>query len=201
MRQTTQKTVQVCGSTFHVFPFSAFTAANLSADVIHLLAPVIGGLMPLISKASSSAGATSRDAAMDSAGEDPGNPSGEQERSGQSILDVDIDMDKAGAILATAFRELSGDEVERVLKNLLTENRNISYESETGVREWMTQDLADELFCGQPHGLFILAFHVIVRNYSGFFGSAVPLSGVLQSVAGAAQTGKAGMFPGMASLT
>lgn len=195
MRQTTPKTVEVCGSTFHVFPFSAFTAANLSAEVIRLLAPVIGSLMPLVKGISPDTGIPR----ADDAGKNE-TSGGEEKTAGRGILDVDIDMDKAGAVLAMAFRELSGEEVERILKNLLVENRNISYENESGRTEYLTQDLADELFCGQPHGLFILAFHVIMRNYAGFFGSAVPLSGVLQSVAGAVQTGTAGMFPGMASL-
>ncbi len=195
MRQTTPKTVHVCGNTFHVFPFSAFTAANLSAEVIHLLAPVIGSLMPLVQGISPDTGMPRADATGEEETSD-----GEEKAVGRGVLDADIDMDKVGAVLAAAFRDISGDEVERVLRNLLTENRNISYESETGVREWMTKDLADELFCGQPHGLFILAFHVIVRNYAGFFGSAAPLSGALQNVAGAVKSGAAGMYHNMASL-
>lgn len=195
MRQTTPKTVHVCGNTFHVFPFSAFTAANLSAEVIRLLAPVIGSLMPLVQGISPDTGMPRADATGEEETSD-----GEEKAVGRGIMDTDIDMDKVGAVLAKAFRELSGEEVERILKNLLVENRNISYENESGRTEFLTQDLADELFCGQPHGLFILAFHVIVRNYAGFFGSAAPLSGALQNVAGAVKSGAAGMYHNMASL-
>ena len=33
----------------------------------------------------------------------------------------------------------------------------------------MTEDLADEIFCGDTQDMFILAFDVIQANYSGFF--------------------------------
>ena len=41
MQPTEQK---IGGNTFYIYPLPAFTAANLSADVISLLAPLVGGI-------------------------------------------------------------------------------------------------------------------------------------------------------------
>lgn len=40
--------VKISGNKFYIYPFPAFTAANLSGDILALLAPVIGGVAPAL---------------------------------------------------------------------------------------------------------------------------------------------------------
>lgn len=158
MKRTTPETVTVNDTVFFIFPFSAFTAANLSSEVIALIGPVIGSFLPLAGKKTGNAQETDPDEQAD------------PDEQGGGILDREIDMEEAGKAVANAFRGLSGDKVERLLLKLLVDNGNIAYENENGKRERLTPDMADELFCGNAQGLFVLAFHVIRVNYSGFFG-------------------------------
>lgn len=44
LHESTQ--INISGNTFYIFPLPAFTAANLSGDILALLAPVIGGVAP-----------------------------------------------------------------------------------------------------------------------------------------------------------
>lgn len=46
LHESTQ--VKINGNIFYIFPLPAFTAANLSGDILALLAPVIGGIAPAI---------------------------------------------------------------------------------------------------------------------------------------------------------
>lgn len=181
MKRTTPESVTVNDTVFYIFPFSAFTAANLSGEVIALIGPVVGSFLPLAGKGKGNAQNIDPD---------------EQEQ-GKGILDTEIDMEEAGKVVANAFGNLSGDKVERLLRKLLVDNGNIAYENENGKRERLTMDAADELFCGNAQGLFVLAFHVIKVNYSGFFGKLPALFGDrLKSVAE-----KAGISGSMVSLT
>lgn len=159
MKRTTPETVTVNDTVFFIFPFSAFTAANLSGEVIALIGPVIGSFLPLAGKGT-----------VNEQNADP-------DEQGGGILDREIDIEEAGKAVANAFSGLSGDKVERLLRKLLVDNGNIAYENENGKRERLTSDTADELFCGNAQGLFVLAFHVIRVNYSGFFGKLPTLFG------------------------
>ena len=185
MKRTTPETVTVNDTVFFVFPFSAFTAANLSGEVIALIGPVVGSFLPLAGKGTENA---------QKADPDEQNDPDEQEG---GILDREIDMEEAGKAVANAFCGLSGDKVERLLRKLLVDNGNIAYENENGKRERLTPDTVDELFCGNAQGLFVLAFHVIRVNYSGFFGKLPTLFG--NRLKSAAE--KAGISGSMASLT
>lgn len=44
LHESTQITIS--GNRYYIFPLPAFTAANLSGDILSLLAPVIGGIAP-----------------------------------------------------------------------------------------------------------------------------------------------------------
>ena len=50
MKRTTPESVTVNDTVFYIFPFSAFTAANLSGEVIALIGPVVGSFLPLAGK-------------------------------------------------------------------------------------------------------------------------------------------------------
>jgi hypothetical protein len=79
-----------------------------------------------------------------------------------------LDMDVKDA--APALASINGDRVESLLKKLLVKHRNISVEL-AGEREAqpLTEDLANDLFCGDAQDMFILAFDVVRVNFSGFF--------------------------------
>lgn len=83
---------------------------------------------------------------------------------------IDTDIDKAAPAIAGAFNSLSGDKLESLLKKLLTKYENVTVQlDEEEDAERLTEDLANELFCGNAQDMFILAFHVIRVNFSGFF--------------------------------
>ena len=129
--------VTVGGHDFYVRPFSAFKAANISGEVIKVVVPIIGSLLPFFN------------------GKDVSN-----------IMDEDIA--ELTPSITQGFESLSGDKCEKLLRELLVRNDNIAvdYEGDT-VR--LTEDLSNELFCGEVQDMYILAFHVIKTNYSGFF--------------------------------
>jgi len=86
-----------------------------------------------------------------------------------------LDMNVEG--LAGALSSLSGDKVERIVGELLVKHGNVSVEQEDGRTVRLTEDLANEMFCGEVHNMFLLAFEVIKENYAGFFEKVLPLSG------------------------
>lgn len=145
MKQFEPKDVTVLGNQFHIFPFPAFKAANISGELAALIGPMLGGLAAIL-------------------GGD----------GGSSLLDVDAE--KAAPAIAGAFDSLSGDKVEALLRKLLISGKNISvdYEGET---VYLTEDIANEIFCMEAQGLYILAFEVTRTNFGGFFGKLGSLSG------------------------
>ena len=80
-------------------------------------------------------------------------------------LSLDDDLNNIAPQLSAAFAGLSGDKLEKLLKKLLC-SQNIVPKS-TG--EWLTEDQADEIFCGQVDMMYVLAFHVLKENFGGFF--------------------------------
>ncbi len=100
--ETTEK--KIGENTFYIRPFAAFTAANISGELISVLAPAVAGLAPL---------------AMGASDSDDG--------------DVDF-MNLDVASFSGALSGLSGDKVENLLKKLLTKHENISVETEDGVK-------------------------------------------------------------------
>ena len=132
--------------TFYIWPFKAFVSANLSGDLLGLLTPVIGSLLPFI-------GGGGAD------GQDP----------------MDVDVNKAAPVIGEAFNALSGNRLETMLRKLLLLHENITVdvddEDQPGKyhAEKLTEELVDELFCGEIQDMYILAFKVIQFNFSGFF--------------------------------
>lgn len=95
-------------------------------------------------------------------------------RSGENPLDINLNSAKIGE----AFSGLSGDRLEVLLKKLLLQYKNVSVQtSESDKALVLTQDLLDELFCGEVQDLFLLAFEVIRLNFRGFFRRLPILSG------------------------
>lgn len=108
---------------------------------------------------------------------------------------MDMDMKEAAPHIAGAFSMLSGDKVEMLMRKLLlSENVGVHPEGSESA-QWLTEELCNEVFCGNTQDMFILAFYVIKVNFSGFFESFGNLFGVVS------RTAEKMGFPGMEPLT
>ena len=141
-RRVEGKEVSVGGEIFVIYPFGAFTAANLSGELGSMLGPMIGAIAPLVA---------------------------------DTKISLDDDVATAAPQLATAFSSLSGEKLERLMKKLLC-SQNIVTKTDG---EWLTEEMADEIFCGKVDEMFQLAFFVLRENFGGFFEKAGSLFGKL----------------------
>ena len=150
MKQFAPNNVTVNEYHFHIFPFPAFKAANMSGDLMNVLGPVLGGLATLLGGDS------------------------ENGKEGSSLLDVDVE--KSAPAIAGAFGSINGDKLEGLLRKLLISGRNITVDLEDET-VYLTEDYLNEIFCGSIESMYILAFHVIKANFGGFFKKFKNLSG------------------------
>lgn len=150
MKQFEPVNVNVNGYEFHIFPFPAFKAANMSGELVSVLGPALGSLIALL---------------------------GNEENEGSNLLDVNLE--KSAPAIAGAFSSISGDKIEGLLKRLLISGRNVSVDMPEGGATFITEDAMNEIFCGSVEGMFVLAFHVIRTNFGGFFKKFENLSGVV----------------------
>ena len=97
-----------------------------------------------------------------------------------SVLDTDLAT--IAPEITKAFESLSGDAVEKLLRDLLVRGNNIAVDF-NGETKPLTEDLVNELFCGEVQDMYILAFHVIRINYGGFFGKLGTQSGKVAELA------------------
>lgn len=150
MKQMETKKVCIGGNTFVIKPFPAFKAANLTGELAVLIAPLIGGI-----------GAA-------------GNTGG---LNANELMDMDIE--KITPAITQAFSGLNGDKVESLLKKLLTDSSNVIFIPDDSRidSETLTEDIVNEVFCGEVQDIFLLAFEVIKLNYKGFFKKAGALFG------------------------
>ena len=142
MKQFEAKERELCGFMFYIRPLPAFKAANISGELFGVLLPVLGSLAPLV------------------------------EAKGDTESLFDIDSDLAAKAFAKGASGLSGQKLEALLKMLLIQHRNVSFEplEKTNVKpQILTEELANDIFCTDVQDMFILAFDVIKSNYSGFF--------------------------------
>ena len=178
-----QPTEQTIGRyKFYIYPLPAFTAANLSADVISLLAPLVGAI----------AGAFTSREQDDAKGE---TISMQDDAKGETISIIDMDVSEAAPYIAGAFSSLSADKTERLLRNLLI-NKNVAVKQEGELdADYLTEDKCNEIFCGNVQNMYVLAFYVIKVNYGDFFER-------LGSRSGSVKTAVMDLIsPGMAPLT
>lgn len=151
LKQMEKTPVIIDDDIFYISPFPAFKAANISADLAKLIGPFVASIAPA---AAGGVADTEGDLSIDS-------------------FDIGkVDMDDAVPALANAFSSLSGNEFERLIRKLLTDSGNISVKGAVtgGAAELLSYDLANEVFCGNVQNMFILCYHVIKLNFSGFFG-------------------------------
>ena len=150
--EVTMKTIGE--SVFYLKPFPAFVAVNISGELSSMLAPLVGSIAALVGDD------------INLSDLDGGSVSTENLA---SIMDADIE--KALPIFTEAFSKLSGDKMERIIKKLLIDHKNISVESEAteGKVSLLTYELANEVFCGDIQDMFVLCYEVIKLNFGGFF--------------------------------
>lgn len=127
--------------TFYVKPFPAFVAANISAELAKVIAPILGAIAPLF-------GGLNEDVGLS-----------------------DVKAEDAGNALGSAFSNLSAEEFDSLLKKLLITNKNVSVcgPLTEGATKQLDMEMANEIFCGDVQNMFVLCFYVISLNYKGFF--------------------------------
>ena len=67
--------------------------------------------------------------------------------------------------------------MESLLKKLLTQSKNVAFDTEEGETVYLTEELVNEIFCCDILGIYQLAFEVIRTNFGGFFKKLGNLSG------------------------
>lgn len=158
LKQATPTKVKVGDMEFYIRPFPAFKAANITGELASVLAPLLGALAPLVSE------------------------SGKKEDPEENFLDMDAG--KAAEAMANCT-SINGIQIENLMKKLLLGGHiAVELEDENGnmEEEKLTQELADEIFCGDIQYMFALCFHVIKLNFSGFFGKLPIPSGKAESI-------------------
>ena len=141
MKTLETKEHQIGENIFYLRPLPAFKAANISGELFATILPIFASLAPVAG------------------------------RKAESLLDIDTVA--AASALAKGASGVGGDKLECLLKMLLVQNRNISFEpigaNKSGQPQLLTEDLADDIFCGDIQDMFMLAVEVIKLNYGGFF--------------------------------
>lgn len=133
---------------FGIHKFGAFKAANLSGELVAMFAPMLSALVPELVKEVK-----------------------EEKKSEKDSSIMDKDLEDIAPALVGAFNTLKGDNVEKLLSQLLC-SKNIfvkSKDEEDSEGEWLTKELADFIFAGNIQDMYTLAVKVVANNYQGFF--------------------------------
>lgn len=152
LKSITPTTVTYDGIDFAIFPFPAMTAAMISGDLAQFVGPIIAGVITIIGEGNS------------------------VEEIGENSVDKMLSMSNEELLpsLNVALSTLSGENVQKILTELLIKygNINCEYSDEvTGVRkqEKLTRSLLDELFIGRLDSMLMLALDVVKLNFADFF--------------------------------
>lgn len=169
-------TMKKIGDTkFYITPFPAFTAARISGELASVIAPILGSFAPMLK--------------------------GVDANNADNLMDTNID--EALPVLADALSQLEGNKFEHLMKQLLTDYKNVAYDNEDGETERLTYDNANEVFCGEIQDMLLLCWEVIKLNFGGFFKKIAGQSGSLQGFTDRAmkmlKMGKAGTKNGATS--
>ena len=160
MKQQETSMKKIGNVNFYIMPFPAFTAARISGELASVLAPVLGSFAPLVK-------------GMNEDGEN-----GEKKPEENDVMNMDIE--EALPAISDALSQIDGYKLENLMKQLLVNNKNISYENEDGEVNRLTYDDANEIFCGEFQDMILLCWEVIKKNFSGFFKKIAGRSGSLQ---------------------
>ena len=157
LKQLTPTSVYVGGIKYHIRPFPAFKAANISGELANMLLPFFGAVAGAI----------------------------DTNEEGKDISLTDIDVGTAVEAISRTV-SLNGGDVEGMMRKLLLGGhisvRDISDDSGQVVdTQPLTEDLANELFCGELQDMYKLCYEVIKVNFNGFFMKLAALSGKVGS--------------------
>lgn len=157
MKQLQTYEKQIGDYRFFIRPFKAFDAAYISAELVNLLSPILGVIAPMMGASGEGDGAV-------------------------NIMDMDAEkvIDKA----TPALTRISGEKLESVMKTLMIQHGNVSVEGPVtdGGTAVLSEDLANEVFCGELQDMFVLCFEIIRINYKGFFKKVGVQSGALKGL-------------------
>lgn len=148
MKQLETKHEKVGGMNFHIRPFPAFKAANLTGELASTLAPLLGVLAPLVN-----------------------------DESDGGLMDIDVRTAADAMAGCTALSGDKLEQLMRKLLlggHIVVE---IPDEEGNLEAQILDMDTANEVFCGEVQDMFILCFHVIKLNFNGFFKRFAGLSG------------------------
>ena len=167
MQQITPISKQYGEYIFYIYPFPALKAANISGELVSMISPFVLSIAPAALKAIGS-----DDNSVDN-----------------SVLD--FDLTESTSTMINAFSSLSGDKLEKLMKTLLVEHRNISFEHEQErTVKWLDENGLNDVFIGDITDMYLLAVEVIKVNFNGFFeklgnqfgGQTGVLSRLMQSI-------------------
>lgn len=168
MKQITPTEHVLGENTFYVRPFPAFTATRITGDLGNVLIPILGAVAPFLG------GSTENGQDKD-----------------KGVLDTDVTQ--IAPAMSQGLSSLSGEKMERLMRELLTDYGNIAWRptNSTEMAVTLTADAANEVFCGDVQDMFVLAFYVIKQNFSGFFkklSTQFGLQKLIQKVEGQTST-------------
>lgn len=145
---------------YYIKKFPAFKAARLSGELSALIGPIVGAVAGVFSLAG-----------KDGMIVDPAE---------EHTIDLDnIEAEDLANVLSNALSDISGEKIEKLMKELLINNMNVSFTNpETMETEQLTKMTADELFCGDVQDMYLLCYEVIKANYKNFFGKILPRFGL-----------------------
>lgn len=150
MKQMEVVKKKIGGRTFYIKYFPAFVSANISGELSSTIGPLLGGLAPIL-----------------------------------KVDDIrnlaDLDVDQLIGPLVGALSSIQGDKVEHLIKRLIVNYKNVSVKCEETNEdvERLTEDLANEIFCGEIEDMLMLCVEVVRMNFGGFFKKAVTQFGGL----------------------
>lgn len=152
MKQMEVTEKRIGENAFYIKPFPAFVAANLSGELVALLAPILGSLAPLF-------------------GTDEAN-----------VMEVELgdalpSLSKAFSSLSgDKFERI----MRKLLID--SKNISVEGEATDNEVKLLSYDLANEVFCGEIEEMYLLCFEVIKLNFGGFFKKLGTQSGSLQGM-------------------
>lgn len=155
MRQMDVTMKKIGDIKFYITPFPAFTTARISGELAKVLAPILGSFAPVLKGA---------------------------EADGEDVNLLDVNIEDAMPVVMDALSQLDGESFERLMRQLLTDYKNISFDNEDDETERLTYDNANEIFCGEFQDMLLLCWEVIKLNFSGFFKKIAGQSGGLQKI-------------------
>lgn len=107
---------------------------------------------------------------------------------GKSDNVLDQNIENITPLITGAFNQLEGNKVEMLLRELLL-GGNISVQLEgTTEAKRLSEDIVNEIFCGEVQDMFLLAAEVVKANYQGFFKKLESQFGIQKNLLEKVQT-------------